>query len=154
MSEAVEEEAVIEEVVIAETEEEPLFQPGLQYLENLTEADVYFKYGLRDKALGHIQLVLKTDPKNIEALKRLKNIMFNAGNQEAALDALRKIALYTDKAQDWGSLVGASAEFPARPPGRSSPSLAEESKRGAEQAAGASAQGRTRRGQSGEGRSG
>ena len=110
LNEAVEEEAVIE-TPEAGPEPEPSTLTPEQIQENITEADVYFKYGLRDKAMGHIQLVLKTDPKNIEALKRLKNIMMDAHNQDAALDTLRKIALYSDKNGDFKSLVEAAAEI-------------------------------------------
>jgi len=110
LNEAVEEEAVIAAPAESKTEELSTLTPE-QIQENLTEADVYFKYGLRDKALGHVQLVLKTDPKNIEALKRLKTIMMDAKNQAAGMDALRKIALYADKAGDWKSLAESAAEI-------------------------------------------
>jgi len=110
LNEAVEEEAVV--TAAPEKEETaPATLTPEQIQENLTEADVYFKYGLRDKALGHIQLVLKTDPKNVEALKRLKNIMLDSKNQAAALDALHKIALYSDKSGDFKSLAQAAAEI-------------------------------------------
>jgi tetratricopeptide (TPR) repeat protein len=110
LNEAVEEEAVVEAPAQKEPEVAVALTPE-QIQENITEADVYFKYGLRDKALGHIQAVLKTDPKNVEALKRLKTVMIDSKNIPGALDALRKIALYSDKAGDWKSLAQSAAEI-------------------------------------------
>jgi len=108
LEEAVEEEAVIAEEPAAKPTEEKLTPEQIQ--EHLTEADVYLKYGLRDKALTHIQTILKVDPENIEAFKRLKNIELEAKNQSAALESLKKICSLAEKKTDWKSLLEAARE--------------------------------------------
>jgi len=108
------EEAVEESVVISAPKKEEVPTEILspeQIKEHLTEADVYFKYGLRDKALTHIQAVLKSDPKNIEAFKRLKIVELDSKNQSAALETLKTIATLAEQKADWQSLQETGLEY-------------------------------------------
>ena len=108
------EEAVEESVVISAPKEKEMSAETLgpeQIKEHLTEADVYFKYGLRDKALTHIQAVLKSDPQNIEAFKRLKTVELDSKNQSAALETLKTIATLAEKKADWQSLKESGLEY-------------------------------------------
>jgi|GEM_PF-858466 len=103
------EEAVIETKPEPKPTEEKLTPEQIQ--EHLTEADVYLKYGLKEKALTHVQSVLKADPENIEAFKRLKNIELESKNQSAALETLKKIGFLAEKKTDWKSLLDAAKEI-------------------------------------------
>ena len=71
-----------------------------QILEHLTEADVYLKYGLKDKALHHINVVLKSDPENVKALIRLKDLHVEAGETQKAVELLLKVAEISHKHKD------------------------------------------------------
>jgi pilus assembly protein FimV len=62
-----------------------------QINEHLTEAGVYLKYGLRDKAVHHIQLVLKADPENLQAHLRMKDIFIESGDTDKAIFELEKV---------------------------------------------------------------
>lgn len=89
-----------EEVVIdsgpVEEEEKPA--PGGKSLSaeeinnHLTEAGVYLKYGLRDKALEHIRNVLRADPENITAHLRLKEALIETGDTDKAIKELEWLA--------------------------------------------------------------
>jgi len=57
----------------------------------LTETDVYMKYGLRDKALEHIQRVFAIRPNHVEAQSKLKDIHQAMGNRAGLVDALRRL---------------------------------------------------------------
>jgi tetratricopeptide (TPR) repeat protein len=57
----------------------------------LTETDVYMKYGLRDKALEHLQRVFALRPQHIEAHVKLRDIHQAMGNRPGLVDALRRL---------------------------------------------------------------
>lgn len=57
----------------------------------LTEADVYLKYGLRDKALEQLENVLQHDPNNIAARKKLVDI-YTEDNPQKAVVHLKALA--------------------------------------------------------------
>lgn len=57
----------------------------------LTEADVYLKYGLRDKALEQLENVLQHDPNNISARKKLVDI-YSEDNPNKAVVHLKALA--------------------------------------------------------------
>jgi len=111
LDEAVEEEEAVITAPAEPEEEAPEHLSPEQIQEHLTEADVYLKYGLRDKALTHIKIVLKVDPENIEALKRLKNIELEKKNQKGAIDVLRQIASIAKKKNDWQALKESAEEI-------------------------------------------
>ncbi|MEK6606592.1 MAG: tetratricopeptide repeat protein [Myxococcota bacterium] len=57
-----------------------------------TEAGVYLKYGLHDKALAHLLPVVQRDPGNVEARERLKGVYLAAGRFAEAAQELVEIA--------------------------------------------------------------
>jgi len=118
------EEAVEEEAVITAPEEEheevPEHLTPEQIQEHLVEADVYLKYGLRDKALTHIQSVLKVDPENLEALQRLKNIELEKKNQDRAIAILKQMGEIAQRNSAWEILKSASEEILSYQPDDSS----------------------------------
>ena len=57
----------------------------------LTEADVYLKYGLRDKAIDQLEAVLEHDPNNVGARSRLVEI-YTAEDPSKAAAHLRALA--------------------------------------------------------------
>ena len=90
--EVLEEAEPEEEVLIEAPETEEVAGSTLtpdQVMEHLTEAGVYLKYGLRDKAMSHINIVLKGDPHNIPAHLRLKDIYLETGDTEKAVAELK-----------------------------------------------------------------
>lgn len=53
----------------------------------LTEADVYLKYGLTEKAIGHLRAVLAIDPETPAALEKLRDLHQGAGRRADAIEA-------------------------------------------------------------------
>ena len=58
----------------------------------LTEADVYVKYGMVDKAIAHVQGLAQRDPGNIAVLMKLKELLIAQGDVKAAADACARAA--------------------------------------------------------------
>ncbi|MBI3607406.1 MAG: tetratricopeptide repeat protein [Nitrospirae bacterium] len=58
----------------------------------LTEADVYIKYGMIDKAVAHVQALAKQDSSNIEVQLKLRELFIAQGDTNAAADVCVKIA--------------------------------------------------------------
>jgi len=104
-----EEEVTIEAGEALGEEEEVHLSPD-QILEHLTEADVYLKYGLRDKALHHINAVLKSDPANLKAHLRLKDIHVEAGDTAKTLELLHKIVQLGQQQKDLATARQALAQ--------------------------------------------
>ncbi len=62
--------------------------------EHLTEADVFAKYGLFDKAIEHLQTVIEKSPRHRVAYEKLLNVYLNEGQAEQIREtANRYIAL-------------------------------------------------------------
>jgi tetratricopeptide (TPR) repeat protein len=55
--------------------------------EHLTEAEVFAKYGLAEKATEHLRTVLERSPTNLTAHERLYRILLDEGEIDAARDA-------------------------------------------------------------------
>src|SRR5436190_5148621 len=55
--------------------------------EHLTEAEVFAKYGLAEKAAEHLRAVLERSPTNLTAHERLYRILLDEGDVDAARDA-------------------------------------------------------------------
>ncbi len=54
----------------------------------LTEADVYTKYGLREKALEHIRKVFDLDPDNVLAYDKMRDLYLEMGESARAQEAI------------------------------------------------------------------
>jgi tetratricopeptide (TPR) repeat protein len=63
-----------------------------EILKILTEADVYTKYGLHQKAIDHVRKVFAFDPGNVEARERLKDILLAQGREDEAIQELLQLA--------------------------------------------------------------
>jgi tetratricopeptide (TPR) repeat protein len=57
----------------------------------LTEADVYVKYGMLDKALAHVKNLARQDSSNIDVQLKLKELLMAQGNTKAAAEVCLKI---------------------------------------------------------------
>jgi len=58
----------------------------------LTEADVYVKYGMLDKALAHVQNLARQDSSNIDVQLKLKELLMAQGDTKAAAEVCLRIA--------------------------------------------------------------
>ena len=64
----------------------------------IAETDVYIKYGLKDRAINHIQQVFEIDPLNIAAREKFKDLLVDVGDVENALKQLFYLAnLFTEE---------------------------------------------------------
>jgi pilus assembly protein FimV len=88
------EEYGIEEEVPEDDRRAPAAEPpGADFAEEvakiLTEADVYIKYGLHEKAVDHLRQVFTRDPDNLEVHLKLKELYLQLGRySEAARELL------------------------------------------------------------------
>jgi pilus assembly protein FimV len=58
------------------------------------EADVYIKYGIRDRAILHLGKVIDLDPKNLDAHERMKDLYLALGRKtEATLELVQLIEI-------------------------------------------------------------
>jgi pilus assembly protein FimV len=74
--------------------------------EHLTEAEVFAKYGLAEKAAEHLRAVLERSPKNLTAHERLFRILLEEGDNDAARAAANA---YINVLQERGDTVTAGA---------------------------------------------
>ncbi|HEX8171641.1 MAG TPA: tetratricopeptide repeat protein [Thermoanaerobaculia bacterium] len=109
--------------------------------EHLTEAEVFAKYGLAEKAAEHLRAVLERAPKNLTAHERLFRILLEEGDTEGARTAAQAYVALLDDKGDAAALDAVRNEFlmrgqtfepaaPARPaamtaraPERSAPTI-------------------------------
>lgn len=61
----------------------------------LTDADVYVRYGLHQKAIEHLRRIFDLDPDNVEAHEQLKEILLNQGREREAIAELMRLAELT-----------------------------------------------------------
>lgn len=82
--------SVVPETSVPETSaaeaEAPVFVDQAELENLLTEAEVYLKYGLANKAIEQLQVVLSKDPENLTAHEQLKNLYKNEGEKTKALE--------------------------------------------------------------------
>jgi tetratricopeptide (TPR) repeat protein len=69
----------------------------------ITEAEVYIKYGLQDKAIEHLQKVFKRDPQNQEVRLKLRDIYVQLGQPR---QAARELYLLARTVQDPPAAAG------------------------------------------------
>jgi tetratricopeptide (TPR) repeat protein len=67
----------------------------------LTEADVYVKYGMVDKAIAHVKGLAQHDPGNVAVLMKLKELLIAQGDPKAAAEAcVQAAAIHERLGQD------------------------------------------------------
>jgi tetratricopeptide (TPR) repeat protein len=82
--------------------------------EHLTEAEVFAKYGLAEKAAEHLRAVIDRAPKNLTAHERLYRILLDEADLAGARTAAGKyIALLNEKGDD-AAIEAVRNEFAAR----------------------------------------
>src|ERR1041384_4671735 len=82
--------------------------------EHLTEAEVFAKYGLAEKAAEHLRAVIERAPKHIAAHEKLYKILLDEGEIDAARNAANAyLALLLEKG-DSGAIDVLKNEFTSR----------------------------------------
>ena len=82
--------------------------------EHLTEADVFAKYGLAEKAAEHLRAIIERAPKHLVAHQKLYRVLLDDGEVDAARAAANQyIAVLRDKG-DTASVYDVSDEFTTR----------------------------------------
>jgi tetratricopeptide (TPR) repeat protein len=82
--------------------------------EHLTEAEVFAKYGLAEKAAEHLRAVLERSPTNLTAHERLYKILLDEGDVDAARDAaLAYVDLLMQNGDD-DAIAAANNDFLSR----------------------------------------
>jgi tetratricopeptide (TPR) repeat protein len=82
--------------------------------EHLTEAEVFAKYGLAEKAAEHLRAVLERAPKNATAHERLFRILLEEGENDAARSAARAYVALLEEKGDTATITAVRNEFVAR----------------------------------------
>jgi tetratricopeptide (TPR) repeat protein len=85
-----------ESAPVAESVAEPAFDPQ----ERLAEAKVFSKYGLVDKAINHLEVVVSQFPDHAEALEQLLIHLVEKGNGERAGEVAGPLLVQLDAAGD------------------------------------------------------
>lgn len=82
--------------------------------EHLTEAEVFAKYGLSEKAIEHLRAVVARAPKNTTAHDRLFRILLDEGDIPAARAAATQFIDLLQSTGDEGMIASVKSEFVAR----------------------------------------
>ena len=82
--------------------------------EHLTEAEVFAKYGLAEKAAEHLRAVLDRAPKNLTAHERLFRILLDEGEVDAARSAANAYIALLQERSDTGQIDTVKHEFGLR----------------------------------------
>lgn len=82
--------------------------------EHLTEAEVFAKYGLAEKAAEHLRAVLERAPKNTTAHDRLFRILLEEGETDAARSAAQAYIAVLEGTADDGTIDAVRNEFASR----------------------------------------
>jgi tetratricopeptide (TPR) repeat protein len=82
--------------------------------EHLTEAEVFAKYGLAEKAAEHLRAVLERAPKNVTAHERLYKILLDEGDVDAARAAAMAYVDLLRESGDDDAIAAVSNEFTSR----------------------------------------
>ena len=82
--------------------------------EHLTEAEVFAKYGLAEKAAEHLRAVLERAPKNLTAHERLFRILLEEGENDAARAAAQAYIDVLEESGDRGTIDAVKNEFLSR----------------------------------------
>jgi tetratricopeptide (TPR) repeat protein len=79
--------------------------------EHLTEAEVFAKYGLAEKAAEHLRTVLERAPKNLSAHERLFRILLDEGDISGARAAASQYIALLEERGDDDAIIAAKNEF-------------------------------------------
>lgn len=82
--------------------------------EHLTEAEVFAKYGLAEKAIEHLRAVLERAPKNLPAHERLFRLLLEEGDPAAARAAAQAYAGVLEASGDAAAIDAVRNELAAR----------------------------------------
>jgi pilus assembly protein FimV len=82
--------------------------------EHLTEAEVFAKYGLAEKAAEHLRAILERSPRNLTAHERLFRILLEEGDVAAARTAAQAYVGVLDPASDASTITSVQNEFTSR----------------------------------------
>lgn len=82
--------------------------------EHLTEAEVFAKYGLAEKAAEHLRAVLERSPKNLTAHERLFRILLEEGENEPARAAALAYVSLLQETGDKATIAEVRNEFITR----------------------------------------
>src|SRR5438105_10578259 len=85
--------------------------------EHLTEAEVFAKYGLAEKAAEHLRAVIDRAPKHLAAHEKLYRILLDEGDVEGARNAATQYVGLLEEKRDTDAIAVAKNEFSS--PGRS-----------------------------------
>jgi tetratricopeptide (TPR) repeat protein len=85
--------------------------PGGPASRILTEADVYLKYGLHQKALDHLQKILDSDPESPDALERIRDIRETLGDRTGAAEAAERVVRALLERGDEARIAAATARL-------------------------------------------
>jgi len=88
-------------------------QAGFDPEERLSEARVFAKYGLLDKASAHLEEVLRHYPNHVECRQALVDLMVDRGEGQAAVAVARPLVDAYRKAGDEATLAALVALVPA-----------------------------------------
>jgi len=100
----------------------PRMTPEDEQLQRLlTETDVYVKYGLRDKAIEHLNKIFELRPDHLPALEKLRQLQNKTGQKAAANDTLRRMVekggeIAHPKVAEWTAELARLATPPPPPP--------------------------------------
>jgi tetratricopeptide (TPR) repeat protein len=113
-----------EETPVATTMEVEHASDDLDFItEHLTEAEVFAKYGLAEKATEHLRAVIDRAPKHLPAHEKLYKILLDEGETDAARDAAIHYVSLLQEAGDTDTIDTVKNEFILR--GQSLPVSAE-----------------------------
>ena len=82
--------------------------------EHLTEAEVFAKYGLSEKAAEHLRAVIERAPKHLAAHEKLYRILLDEGEVDAARAAANQFVALLQEKGDSAAVDGVRNEFVSR----------------------------------------
>jgi tetratricopeptide (TPR) repeat protein len=80
-------------VAIEEKSSAPPFQPATSTRKAIVDAEAFQKLGLLDKAVEALHIALEMDPNSIPIREKLREILVDAGEREAAIEETLNIAI-------------------------------------------------------------
>ena len=95
--------------------EEPEESDDLDFItEHLTEAEVFAKYGLAEKAAEHLRAIIDRAPKHLPAHDRLFRILLDEGDVDAARTAANQYVTILQEQNDSATIDAVKHEFVLR----------------------------------------